>query len=81
MNTVGYIALDPTPQEMLDLKIPSHVVLEPGPVFRDQDMYLELRALDYFGEDAANRRSLRIGLRQRAEDFAARATKAAKSPR
>lgn len=49
-----------------------HLLVEPGGVFRNQDMYLELRALDYFSQrgPSTKRRTLRKQLHERAKEFA-----------
>jgi hypothetical protein len=73
MDNIEYIEIDLSDPEKVQLDIRNDFFLEPGQVFRNQDMYLELRALDYFseqGSDNDDRRLLRRELLKDAKDFA-----------
>jgi len=73
MNRISYIAFpDLAPGEQFsDRHTNQHLLVEPGQIFRNQDMYLELRALDFFleRESAADPRPRRKELRKNAETF------------
>jgi hypothetical protein len=72
MNSIHYIELDPQPGDSGDPDRNKFYLVEPGPVFRNQDMYVELLGLDYFSEGGppkGDRRARRLELHRRAEKF------------
>jgi hypothetical protein len=78
MDNIRYLDLEVTDTEKSQLDLRRDFLVEPGQVFRDQDMYIELRALDYFSEqgaDHADRKSVRKGLLREAEDLATKGSK------
>ena len=71
MNAIEYLSCDPPPSDC-KAKMDRDLRVEPGRRFRSQDMYIELRALDYFSHDRSNsdeRRASRLQLRKQAQDF------------
>jgi hypothetical protein len=75
MNRIGYIDFpDLSPGERFsDAYRNKHLLVSPAPLFRNQDMYVELRALDYFSEQRSkpdSSRARRLDLRNAAEGFA-----------
>jgi len=78
MSVVRYVDLDPLTEPISERDRNRPFVIEPGPVFRAQDMYLELRSLDFFGKPpSTDRWSRRLDMRRRAEQFASKASAAA----
>ena len=70
MKDVKYIEIDPPTELISESARKRRFVLEPGQVFRAQDMYIELRCLDFFGGlESANRWTHRLSLRKRVEQF------------
>ena len=65
MKYIGYISLDKPNPEFSDSD--DRVMLEPGPVFRCQDMYIELRALDYLSERGLKRGASQVRQARRLE--------------
>jgi hypothetical protein len=75
MHRIKYLDFPGLPrnEEFSDMHKDKPLLVVPGTVFRYQDMYLELRALDYFSEqrsDIDRRRTRRKELRKSAERFA-----------
>ena len=70
MADIGYLRCDPSLADCGG-KVDRDLRLEPGRKFRSRDMYVELRALDYFSEDRLNpeRRARRIQLKKKATEF------------
>jgi len=67
MLSVDYLTADPPAPTNFDSDIQTRrFVLEPGPAFRSQDLYLELRALDEFPK---RNREMRLRLNGRIREF------------
>jgi len=73
MHRIRYVAFPDLPpgEQFSDRHTDQHLLVEPAQVFRNQDMYLELRALDFFleRESPADPRAQRKQLRKNAEAF------------
>jgi hypothetical protein len=66
VKNIGYVEFDPPVSQVVD----EFFWLEPGQVFRHQDMYVELRALDFFSERSRrDGRDERLQLRVKAAKF------------
>jgi hypothetical protein len=78
MDNIRYLDIDLPDVEKSQLDLRKDFLIEPGLVLRDQDMYIELLALDYFSEQGADyddRRSVRKNLLREAHDLVARGSK------
>ena len=74
MSRIGYVMLDGPTEDAEHPRRPrldDDVLIAPGLVFRRQDMYIELRALDYFSNTSSDlvRRERRKALRDSATRF------------
>jgi hypothetical protein len=78
MDSIRYLDVELPEVEKSQPDLRKDFLIEPGLVLRNQDMYIELLALDYFSEQGANstdRRSERKNLFLEAKDLVARNSK------
>jgi hypothetical protein len=75
MEHIKYLDMDVPDAEKTQVDLHKDFLVEPGQVLRDQDMYIELRALDYLSEQGADhtdRTSLRKQMLREAQASAAK---------